>query len=1239
MINTNEKFIDIKKSLNNRLIGQDKFIEKLCTYFQKKIESDQRGIIFINGEKDTGKKLSIKCLFEKLKEKNLIKVGVVEQIDLGSYNFNYGYNAFLTDIYEKLKSDSECLIFRNIENATKDILKTLSKISPNSCIKLKDNYVIKNQILVESSEKSYENIKEITCNNKFLVFVSDEKKIDLNKYFSKDYFKMVDAIFYTKSLDENERRSVVHREVLKTIEKIKNDLKLDVIYDINENDNLEKQYGMCHYLQETYVKNDNFGISDYVKSRLYDPIKNLMINEHIGIEERALIYVENNTILCKTDKEVYDLNNYSMPTLEEVKYKLNSIIGMSNLKEFINSIDNNFKVQRIRKRLGLKNSNISLNMIFEGNAGVGKTNAARITYEYLNALGILSTGIFIEASKADFVTENLNDTAKKTMEVVNSALGGVLFIDEAYSLCESEDDKVGKEIIEALLKGIEDNKNDLIVILAGYERDMENFLSINQGLKSRFPNTIAFEDYNPVEMYEIAVNIAKSKGYRIDKSAKEGLIDLFTKNQLIGKSDLGNARFVRNVVENAIMDASKKYLTDNKKQIDLLEKDNFNFKVNAKFNLEEKLKSIIGLDEVKTLIRNQYKLIAAHEKRKAAGVETKLEQNLNMVFAGNPGTGKTSVARLVAEMLNSMGLLKIGQLIETDRSGFVANTTEETAKKTEDKFKEAIGGILFIDEAYTLANDKLGRDAIEVLLKLIEDYSNEVIVILAGYEKEMENFFDVNIGLRSRFPLWTTFQDYNPDELLQMAIKLIEKNGFKLSKNAYISLKNSLIDVYENSDAQSGNGRMVRNYVENLIRNQSIRIAENDISVYEMNLITTRDIEKINEAEHINTYDLEQKLNEVIIAENSKQFIRNQYNLTRVNKKRQRLGMRTEVNRLMNMVFIGEDGTGKKTALKILSEMYYNLGMVKSKNLMELAARDILLMLKDGNKLKDILGESLGRVLYINDFNLLMEEDNNEYILDALLKFIDENKTKVIVALSGDGDKLRCLYAGNSDFSGRFPLWLNFSPYNLEQLIGVARYSLKEKGFVISKGTDELLKSIMDEFSNNKKLSIKNGIMVKKFIDTLIRVQSIRVSTGSLSAKEINTIIDKDILLTKERFIERNIFACELCKDGAGLGILCRRKNNDRVIANRRNVRAFTIEDKKDIKPLFVADIEKHELTEEKRMKKSEVEKERKIIEPQTKLNSELLKEELLNIKNLFDLNVIDESEFKVLKAKIISKY
>lgn len=114
-------------------------------------------------------------------------------------------------------------------------------------------------------------------------------------------------------------------------------------------------------------------------------------------------------------------------------------------------------------------------MIFAGNAGTGKTNAARITYEYLNALGLLSKGVFVEVSKADFITENVNETAKRTNDIVNSAIGGVLFIDEAYALCESEDDKVGKEIVDALLKGIEDNRNNLTVILAGYEKDMEEF--------------------------------------------------------------------------------------------------------------------------------------------------------------------------------------------------------------------------------------------------------------------------------------------------------------------------------------------------------------------------------------------------------------------------------------------------------------------------------------------------------------------------------------------------------------------------------------------------------------------------------------------------------------------------------------------------------------------------------------------------------------------------------------------
>ena len=286
--------------------------------------------------------------------------------------------------------------------------------------------------------------------------------------------------------------------------------------------------------------------------------------------------------------------------------------------------------------------------------------------------------------------------------------------------------------------------------------------------------------------------------------------------------------------------------------------------------------------------------------------------------------GKTSIARLVAEMLNSMGLLKVGQLVETDRSSFVSDIPGETSKKTEEKFKEALGGVLFIDEAYTLANDSIGREAIETLLKLIEDYSREVIVILAGYEEEMENFFDVNIGLRSRFPLWTKFEDYNPNELLEMAIKLVEAKGFKLSKNGYSELKKNFVEIYENADAQSGNGRMVRNYVEQLIRNQSIRIAESDISVYEMNLINTKDIKAMNAIKYDNHFDLEKKLNNLIGNEELKDFLRGQYKLMKIREKRKKLGFQVDLNKYMNMVFTGESGTGKKTVLNIYSEMLYS---------------------------------------------------------------------------------------------------------------------------------------------------------------------------------------------------------------------------------------------------------------------------------------------------------------------------
>lgn len=1118
----NQLILDVEKKLNKEFIGQIEFFKEISEYFINKIEDEEKGILIVAGHKNTFKKASIRSVFEELYNYKLIKNKSLDEIDLASYNFNMGYSAFLTDLYEKLNSNkSDALMFKNTEKASKEILSFLSSIYPNTCIKLNNDYIIKNKFFVEANNQDKNRINKIVCHNKFFIFIYNyEDKNEINEFLQTS-LKNNEKVFCTKELTEKEKNIIIRKKLIDEIEKVRTDFRIQVLLGFKDNINQKEESSVCQYLQKNFSKNGGFDITEYIYYRVSNPIKNLILKESIDEGEKILIYVDNNKMHCKINSQIYRLNSYSTPTLDEVRYKLESIIGVKDLKEFLANIENNYKVQKIREKLGLRTSTISLNMIFAGNAGTGKTNAAKITHQYLNALGLLPKGLFVEVSKADFIAENVNETAKRTNDIINSAIGGVLFIDEAYSLCESEDDKVGKEIVDALLKGIEDNRNNLTVILAGYEKDMEEFLSINQGLKSRFPNIIHFEDYKPEEMYEIAIQIARIKGYRVAKNVKNDLIDLFTRNQLTGKNDLGNARFVRNIIENAIIYSSRKYLNDNKSEIDLLEREDFNFKVSAKFDLEERLKDIIGLEEVKNLLRSQYKLLIAQEKRKSVGVNTKIEQNLNMIFAGNPGTGKTSIARLVAEMLNSMGLLKIGQLVETDRSSFVSNVPGETAKKTEEKFKEALGGILFIDEAYTLANDSLGRESIETLLKLIEDYSKEVIVILAGYEEEMEEFFDVNIGLRSRFPLWTNFEDYNPNELLEMSIRLVEAKGFKLSKNAYIALKKSFVDIYENSDEQSGNGRLVRNYVENLIRIQSIRVAEQDISVYEMNLITSKDIENLNTSKYDNKFQLEERLGNLVSNEEAKEFLRDQYKLIRVKEKRKKLGLSTDINKYMNIIFTGDIGTGKKTVLNILSEIFYSMGVVKAKNIVEINKDEIIDTMKSGISLEDILNKQIGKVVYIDRAEFLLEATSNKIIKD-LIKFIDKNSNRIIITLSGNEKDIKKLMYLNPELNYRFSSMLNFKDYTQNQLFDMALNILERKRYILDNDSKEALNKAIIELHENKNLTLKNGLMIKQYLDILIMQQSIRICDTKINTKEMNIIIADDIIKSENQFLLKN---------------------------------------------------------------------------------------------------------------------
>lgn len=511
--------------------------------------------------------------------------------------------------------------------------------------------------------------------------------------------------------------------------------------------------------------------------------------------------------------------------LEKVKKELNSIMGLTKVKEYMKTLDMNLTIQQRRRAQGFKTADISLHMIFTGNPGTGKTTMARIMAEYLKALGILSKGQLVEVSRPDLVAEYVGQTAPKTEKVIQSALGGVLFIDEAYSLAR-KDDNYGQEVIDTLVKEMEDHRDDLVVILAGYEKEMKDFLKANSGLKSRFPNIVHFDDYTPEEMYRILEITAGNKQYRLAGDMKERLLDQFTISQHPGRNDNGNGRLVRNMLEAAILRQSKRLTAHPEAPIDLLTASDFGLSPeNESFDLEKVLSGIVGLEPVKDFVRSLSARLQVQVMQKKAGLPVSSSQTLHLIFEGNPGTGKTTVARIIADVLYQIHVIRTNKLVETDRSGLVAGYTGQTALKTKEVIDSALDGVLFIDEAYSLAQGgptDFGREAIDTLVKAMEDNRDRLVVILAGYPENMQNFLDTNPGLTSRFSEIIHFPDYTLDELLEIAHRMYVQQGYHLTPEAETRLAQLLDTARKEPDF--GNGRYVRTLFEHSLNQQALRL-------------------------------------------------------------------------------------------------------------------------------------------------------------------------------------------------------------------------------------------------------------------------------------------------------------------------------------------------------------------------------------------------------------------------------
>lgn len=517
------------------------------------------------------------------------------------------------------------------------------------------------------------------------------------------------------------------------------------------------------------------------------------------------------------------------------------LIGQKAAKNAMNQVIALVRVNQERLKRQLPAVKVTLHAAFVGSPGTGKTTFARYYAQEIRKLGLLKTGQLVEVSRPDLVAEYAGQTAGKTAEVVKRALGGILFIDEAYSLKSNKEDAFGQECIDTLLKLIEDHRDNLILILAGYTDEMRAFLHLNPGLKSRIPNEIHFENFTLDELGAIFDSMIKKSGFTVSADNKNFVLDEIA-SQMRGRN-FGNARAVRNLFERAL---SQQSLRLSKLPIADLETSDLCAFIYSDLTATPddegqtappaseaggaqtalgKLGKLHGLAAVKEEVRQLVDFARVTRLRQADSGGGTL--NLNLVFSGSPGTGKATVARLLGQIFRECGLISSGHTVETDRSGLVSGYLGQTAQQTREKFQEALGGVLYIAEAYSLCrtdgrDDSYGREAVDMLLKLMGEYAGRVVVVLSGYPDQMDDFLSSNPGLKSSFARVVHFADYSTEELALIAGDMAESHGYVLAQEASVAL--TALIAEQKSAAGFGGGRTVKNLLEQAYKKQASRI-------------------------------------------------------------------------------------------------------------------------------------------------------------------------------------------------------------------------------------------------------------------------------------------------------------------------------------------------------------------------------------------------------------------------------
>ena len=565
-------FEGLAAEVKQSVLGQDAFVDSVVRAMRRPFvlgteAPTARNVILLTGGAGTGRHFALEETARCMAARGLLQSDRIATLDLALYPNSGAEKLFLQDLYAALHAPGEILAFEHYESCYPGFLKTLSDLAVKGSAPLSSRYLVnKEGILVDAGTALAPGaVSHIDPCGKYLIFYSHKGREALADKFGAALVSALGDVCETASYTREDLAALAAQQLNALAQKIRTRLGLTLSAGADVRDYVAAQ---CT------AQKGAAGLAECC-DRIFRALSEYCLRTDETLTGTVTLTAGPEGVLFRlndgADQPLFDLLPAAYTgALDAIRAEINELVGLAPVKEYVFGLADNLQVQQRRAAAGLKTASLSMHMIFTGNPGTGKTTIARLVAKYLKAIGALKGGQLVEVTRADLVGRYTGHTAPLTNSVIESALGGVLFIDEAYSLYRGEQDSFGLEAIDTLVKGMEDHRDELVVILAGYTKEMETFLTANSGLASRFPNKIELPDYTAEELLQITHVQAKNKGYRLAEACTEPLLGYYARWQESDARTAGNGRLARNTLEKAIFHQSRRLVAEPAAALDLL---------------------------------------------------------------------------------------------------------------------------------------------------------------------------------------------------------------------------------------------------------------------------------------------------------------------------------------------------------------------------------------------------------------------------------------------------------------------------------------------------------------------------------------------------------------------------------------------------------------------------------------------------------------------------------------------